>query len=379
MKRRPTRWPNVYRYPDDTYYAFVKPIHGGNAKEVSLRTKKASQVPDALKIAEMKVQRSFFAGSRLSFGETIDDYVKERAREWKPRTLAEAKKIIEGHLKPFFGKYKIVEIDHNLWDSYVKKKVVGDYMNHRSILVNFITWAMYKNWLQARPMVFKLPKHRRRSRRILKPEEIKAVISNCKGKLEIFVHLCLFHGMRGNEATVRRYSEIDMRNAFLTITDSKTNLPRTVPLLTFTMALILRDSKGSKSPYLFPKRARAREHASSGWFRKAWVKMLKDAKLVDEKGEPEDITPHDLRATGEKYAAKLTKFTRTEREKMFGSRVEVQDSTYITEFFVDELRGLESAMLDTDKGVDGLEKILQSRALALGGIWDDKDNNEATH
>lgn len=379
MKRRPTRWHNVCRYPDDTYYAFVKPMHGGHAKEVSLRTKKASQVPDALKIAEMKVQRSMFAGSRLSFGETVGDYIAERAKDWKPRTRVEAEKIIEGHLKPFFGKYKLVDIDHNLWADYVKKKAVKDYMNHRSIVVNFIEWAMYKNWLQARPMVFKLPKHRRRSRRILKPEETKAIVSSCKGKLEIFVHLCLFHGMRGNEATIRRYSEINTQSAFITIPDSKTNLPRTLPLLSFTAALLVRDAKNSKSPFLFPKRKNPRAHASSGWFRKAWVRMLKDAKLVDEKGEPQDITPHDLRATGEKYAAKLTKFTRTNREKMFGARVEVQDNTYITEFFVEELRGLESAMLDAEKGVDGLKEILQSRASGLGGLWDEKSKHGTTH
>jgi hypothetical protein len=106
--------------------------------------------------------------------------------------------------------------------------------------------------------------------------------------------------------------------------------------------------------------------------------MLKNAKLVDAKGEPLDITPHDLRATAEKYASRLTTFTRTEREKMFGSRVEVQDNIYITEFFVEELRGLESAMIDPEKGISGLNEILNIKHLALGESWDGGANEENT-
>lgn len=375
-KRKRTRWPNVIRYPGGTYYAFIKPKKGGDAKEFSLRTKKAAMVPAALQLAELKAERSLFSGSRLTLNETIGDYIFEKKKDWKPRTYSLNIKLIERHIKPFFGKDKIIDIDHNRWGEFCRKTKLKDVMNIRNLLRNFLTSCMYNNWIPAMPLKFKLKKHSRRPRRILKPHEITAIIQNCTGTFEIFVHLCLFHGLRGSEATERKYSDYDPQRNCLLIPETKTGIPRAIPILTFTGELIEAERAKAKSGYIFPKRGARREHASSGWHRKSWVKMLKAAKLVDAEGEPQDITPHDLRATGEKYAAKLPAFTRTEREKMFGAKVEVQDSIYITEFFVDELRGLESAMIDDQKGVDGLRKILESRAAGLGEVWDGNSENE---
>jgi integrase len=376
-KRQPTRWPNVVRYPDGTYYAFIKPMHGGPSKEVSLRTKKAMQVPDALKIAELKVQRSLYSGSRLTLEQSIDDCLEEKKRDWKPRTYIENKKIANNYLKKYLGHYKLTEIDHNVWAEFVKKKVVGDYMNCRYVLRGFLGWAMEKNWLPVMPLQFRLPKRKRRPRRILKPAEITAIVKVVSGKLEIFVHLCLFHGLRGNsEATPRQYTDINFENASLLIPDSKTGIARAIPLLHFTLQLIERDQRVAKSRFIFPNQANRAKFASAGWHRKSWRTALKKAGLIDAEGEPQDITPHDLRATGEKYAAKLTTFTRTEREKMFGSSVDIQDSTYLTEFYAEELRGMEAAMLHDQKGVEGLEKILESKALALGQVWDDRSEND---
>ncbi|MGE0528769.1 MAG: hypothetical protein AB7P49_17015, partial [Bdellovibrionales bacterium] len=243
-KRAKTRWPNVFRYPDGTYYAFIKPMHGGPAKEVSLRTKKAMQVPDALKLAELKVQRSLYTGSKLTLAQSIDDYLSDRKPDWKPRTYAENSKIAENYLKVHFGKMKLTDIDHNAWTEYVKKKVVGDYMNHRYVLRNFLTWCMEKNWLPVMPLNFRLPRRRRRPRRILRPDEITALIQHVHGKLEIYVHLCLFHGLRGgSEATPRQYTDISWEKGALLIPDSKTNIPRGVPLLNFTLQLLQRDMK----------------------------------------------------------------------------------------------------------------------------------------
>lgn len=380
-KRSPTRWPNVVRYPDGTYYAFIKPLHGGASKEVSLRTKKAMQVPDALKIAEYRAQLAGFSGSRIYFNDVVDDYLAEKRngayvtkKKWKPRTAIENAKIIEKHLRPFFGKKKLTEIDHRVWADYVSRQAVSDYMNHRNLLWNFLKWCVYKNWLPAMPMEFLLPEHKRRPRRILKPHEIRGIVEKSTGLLEIFVHLTLFDGLRDEETRLAEFADVNVARSFLMIPDSKTNEPRAVPLLSYTLNLILAQRKRSKGPYIFPNRRNAKRPASKGWFRKSWKKMLKAANL-----EGEDITPHDLRATSEKYVSKLTRFTDTEREKMFGSSVEIQNSTYITEFFVDELRGMEAAMLDSEKGVTGLEEILQSKQTALGNDWDESSSKDLRH
>lgn len=359
-KRSKTRWKDVVRYPDGMYYAFIVPLHGGVAKEISLRTKKASMVPDALKIAEARAQKAEFSGSRLTFSDTIEEFLEKKRKEWKPRTYKTNLQIVRADLKPFFKKFKLTEIDHNAWDVYVKKVSSKSLQNHRSILTGFLDWCMRRNWIEAMPLVFELPKHTRRSRRILKPAEVLSLVGAANGRLELFVHLILFHGLRGIEATERKFLDVNFEHSYLKIPDAKTGT-RVIPLFKYTLALIERERAFNNGSYIFAHRDNPRRHADPGWFRKGWKKLLKDAGLHDHQGKLFDITPHDLRATGEKYASKLPNFTATERENMFGSSSEVQDSIYITEFFVEELRGLESAMIDPKKGVQGLEKLLQSK------------------
>lgn len=364
-KRSKTRWPNVVRYPDGTYYAFVTPLHGGKAKEVSLRTKKASIVPDALKIAEARSQKGNFAGAQIRLKDVMGEYLEKKAKEWKPRTYQTNAQIINANILPFFGRYKLTEIDHNAWDEYVKRHEIKWFYNHRSILTGLLSWAMRKNWLEAMPLVFELPKHTPRPRRILKPKEVLYIVDAATGRLELFIHLILFHGLRGIEATERKFEDVNFEHSYLSIPDAKTGT-RSIPLLKYTLKLLEQERSKSTSPYLFAHRDDPNKHADKFWFRKSWLKMLKKAGLVNHDGTTFNITPHDLRATGEKYASKLSNFTATEREKMFGSSVEVQDGIYITEFFVEELRGLESAMIDPEKGVSGLKDLLESK---LSG-WD---------
>lgn len=364
-KRAKTRWSNVIRYPDGTYYAFIKPIHGGPAKEYSLRTKKATLVPDALKIAELKVQRSMYVGSKLTFNETIDDHLAARKSDWKPRTYETNRYIVAAHLKPFFGKMKIADIDHNAWDEFTAKKIVHDYMNQRSVLRNFLEACVRKNWIGQMPLDFKLPKHKRRPRKILKPNQIRQLFTHASGRLEIFIHLMLFNGPRPDEARTVKFEHVNFVEHYLTFPDSKTGVPRTVPLLPETLALIKAAKDKADGPYLFSNRNGSNRPASLGWHRKGWKKLLKQAGLAEA-----GITPHDLRATAEKYVAKDRAFTGAQREKMFGASVAIQNSTYVTEFFIEELRGMERVMLDEKTGVPGLAKIIHSKAPEVGELWE---------
>jgi len=77
---------------------------------------------------------------------------------------------------------------------------------------------------------------------------------------------------------------------------------------------------------------------SVGGFNKPFKTMLKRTTVNRH------ITPHDLRATYEKFAHVNPNFTDTQREKMVGASAEVQRRVYLNSFTADDLRGLEQVV-----------------------------------
>lgn len=365
-KRRKTRWQNVVRYPDGTYYAIIRPIGGGKRREVSLRTKKASEVEDALELLKLEVNHPVIAGKRMPALYALGKYKEARRKEVKDGELRQStwktyEYIIDDHLVPALKNTMISQIDHRFWDVYAAKSRVKDLQNHRVVLRHFLKFCMRQGWIQQIPLEFKLPKHERRKRKALTDEQILAIMKYANGRLLLFLSMYLFMAMRRSEIAKLEWSRVFLDQGFIVLTkdNTKTKKTRVVTIHPFVKELLIQARKGS-GRWVFPNAKDPKKHADPGGFKTAWLTLKKRCR---EAGTSiDDITPHDLRATWTTRARKNKNFTDTQKEKFAGSSSQIQKDVY-TDFSPEDVAGLEKAV-----DFKGLNKVLSQRLSRRGKL-----------
>jgi integrase len=138
---------------------------------------------------------------------------------------------------------------------------------------------------------------------VIKPTQLKAwakaVMALENKNARDFLLLCLFTGLRRNEATGLKWSEVDFQEKTLTIPAAriKTNKDLTLPLSTFVFDLLRRRSKVSGidgNPYVFP----GKNSASHMGEPKALLKKVRSESGVS-------FIIHDLRRTFATTAERL--------------------------------------------------------------------------
>lgn len=354
-KREATAHPNIFRYPDGTFY-----FRRGTS-EFSLRTKEWKAAVRAVEIAIKRREQREGLSRRLKFEEAWPEYWEHKndlasgsvvgKRKLRAGTLREINYIMTKHLLPFFGNTQIFKIDEDTWDLYCAQATVGDLSNHRKVLTTFLKWCKRKHYIKLVPQ-FEIPQVRRRPRRILKEHEILALFKSAEGALLLFLSMALFMGMRRSEIMGLRWDQVHLDEGFLELKgdDTKTNRGRVIPLNPRVKALLEARPRRAGSAYVFPNAADLKRPAHPDGLKTAWHTCKRRAGLGDE-----DITWHDLRATGEKFAHASRSFTESQLEKFFGSSIDVQRRIYV-KFDADDLRGIEQAV-----DVPGLGELFEAK------------------
>lgn len=281
----------------------------------------------------------------------------EGRKKIRPGTLREIKYVFESHLLPFFGNMKLSDIDEVKWERYCQKATVSDLTNHRKVFSTFLKWCKKQGYLKSLPDITDIPVHKRRKRRILRPNEILTLLTNAENRLLIIIACGLFMGMRIGEIVSLSWDRINLIEKYLILFDDhvKTDDGREIPINEFVLKLLIKERArqeelGIKTRFVFYNRHDLKRHTHSTTFGCKWRKLIEDCGF--EKGS---ITPHDLRATWEKYSNKSTHHTDTQREKMAGASIDVQRKIYVS-MTHEDLRGLENVVR-----VEGLDRILDSK------------------
>lgn len=269
-RRLKTRWPNVFRHvTNGNYYLRITDPYG-RRQEVVLGTDKAMEVPDKLQRLRDELSTPDKAGRKMKGTQALSYYIEAREDEVKrgelrPRTWHTNKGILERHLIPFFGKYKIFDIDHLLWEQYTSLGLVKDYQNHRSIMTHFLDFCMRKKWLRPGRLTFENPRHQRRRRRPLTDDQIRAVFKHADGRLALFLGCYLFMAMRRAEILRLEWKRVILSDAFSYIVleeiDTKTGRPRAIPIHPFVKELLVKARRTGPQKWVFPKRGAPNEHA----------------------------------------------------------------------------------------------------------------------
>lgn len=361
-KRITTRDPEIFQYEDGTYFYRGTPRGSKTRIERSLGKVSWSVAKEMKAILVKRLDETGIYTKTLQMKDLVPVWIKERTEEEELRshTVYEMNHFMNRYLIPFFGHFSPSDIDEDLFDSYCKKvnkPKKMDLQNHRKILTKFLGWCRKKKYVRFVPE-FEIPAWEPRERVNLTSDQIKTLFEKCDNQnLLLYISMYTFNVMRSTEITRLEWSRVDLekRSIQLTVKDVKTKKPREIPINSFVHKLLVVRKAKSQSPWVFPNHNDSSRHMDRSGFRNPFSDLLTACKF------PEHITPHDLRATGEKHTNKNTKFTDSQREAFAGAKIDVQKKKYV-KLKADDLRGIEESVQ-----IEGLSEILEMKLRPLSG------------
>lgn len=352
--------------------------------EFSLKTEDEREAIEKLKFELQRLDGTGVLAKQIRVKNAVSEYLKIKEKEHlgeikgrrqiRAGTLKEIRYLFDWtdpklnippkprHLLKFFGNLKLSDINEVRWARYCERATVSDLMNHRKAFGQFLKWCKRRGYIKALPDITDIPAHKRRRRRVLNPNEVLTLISNAEGRMLLLISMGLFMGMRIGEIVGLSWDRIDLINKSLLLRDEdvKTDIEREVPVNQFVLQLLTKELaqqqiNGIKSRWVFYNQLDFSKHTHKTTFGKPWATLVERCGFV--KGY---VTPHDLRATYEKYSNKSKEHTDTQREKMVGASIDVQRKTYVT-LQAEDLRGLEEIVQ-----IEGLAKLLESKVQGSG-------------
>lgn len=384
-KREQTHFDDEIFLVGGIYYYRGTPVGIGRRIESSLEIREGARQKEILlakKAFLESIERLGSATGRNTIADLGEKYLKDREKEaLNPKNLSgaslyESVHIMRDHIIRVLGKIRIEEMDQKQFKKYCEKRSALNLVNHRKVMNHFLKWCVHENFLKY-TLVVEIPKSFRKPRRpraILSDDEITKVVEACEGKVLTYVMLYLFMGMRNMEICKLRWDEVDLENKVIRINpeNNRRRKARAIPINRFVLKLLKsgkleNQATDWRKDYVFPS---ARSNGvkpymdPKGGIRKAWLVVLKEA------GVDRHLTPHDLRATFEKFMHINTEFTDTQREKMAGAKIDVQKDIYVHELAAKDLKGLEESVQ-----VKGIADILKNKS--GGNIGGEKLNKRA--
>lgn len=363
MKRDPVHFDDDLVLRGDTYWYRGKPDFATSRIEKSLKIKKGALQKDVLRAKKeflLAEENRGHVKGRTDFRYIRTKYIAERELEdISPKTIWEIKHVMCEHFR-FFERYRVEEIDQLLFSDYCKTKLNITLHTHRKVLNAFLKWCVQNKCLKHRPEIElpKFAKKPKRQREVLNDDEIKALFQNLSGPSTLYHAMYLLMGMRNSEILKLKWEDVDIDGGAIRVhpMNNKSRKGRVVPINPWVLAIL--KSQPLKNEYVFPSRTPGGKKAhrdTSGGFRKHWLKALSAI------GSDRHFTPHDMRATFEKFMHINDGFTDTQREKMAGANIDVQKNIYVT-MDVRALRGLENSVQ-----IGGLSEIMDEKILEISG------------
>lgn len=274
-------------------------------------------------------------------------------------TYKETKSIVNNHFKPYFKNHSIGDFDQKLFNEYCRFSFNNglNLVNHRKVFNHFLKWCVKNNYLKYRPEIDLEPAFRkpRRKRVMVTESNIEKLFNQASNKLLLYLSLYLFEMMRNSEIRLLEWSDIDFTKKAIAIKPSsnRRRKGRVIPLNAHIERLLKEVKKASKSKFVFPQVKHGKidnsKPMSIGGIRKSFKTACKNAEITQK------VTPHDFRATGEKYMHMDKRFTDSQREKMAGAAIDVQKNIYVS-MDADDLRGIENVV-----NIKSVNKVIKTR------------------
>jgi len=220
-KRRDGRWEGrfILSYSQDGK-AKYKSVYAKTYKDVK------SKLLDAKEVFEEK-NRKDETSKEVLFKNWLDEWLNAKKTNVKESTFIRYRNSIENHIKPYFGKYSIEEIDYSTMKNFVSHLSLAGKLNDKGGLspktINdllTITKETFK-YAQNNGVEIKFnfsglsTKKHSADMRVLNKAESKQLVDYLNSNLDIYksgVLLCLFTGIRIGELCPLKWKNISLEN-----------------------------------------------------------------------------------------------------------------------------------------------------------------------
>ena len=148
----------------------------------------------------------------------IDEYLAWCKTKWSPVTCEAKERRLNKYVLPFFGKYRVKDLQQGLLDQYLKGMEKWMYATDHAHLFAMVSWMIKRNYAE------KLTWHPERvtGNHAVKPvphpaDLIAAIDSMTKEKHRVLFSLMLFSGLRWNEARNLKWKDIDLKSGSILV------------------------------------------------------------------------------------------------------------------------------------------------------------------
>ena len=261
-------------------------------KKIGHSKKLAEQV---LKNVQVKIVKKEYLGileeQKVLFDEYGEQY-RDYAKVNKALSTYERRdKINIDHLTSFFkGKY-LFEIDAQMIENFKAtrlEKVAPATVNRelaclKHMYTKALEWGLVKESPAKAVKLLKEPPGRLR---YLMPEEVHRLLGFCAKHIKPIVVTAVNTGMRKSEILNLRWSEVDLKNRKIMVTNTKNNESRVIPI-----------NRTLYQELLMMPRSKGKEYVFSAGNRLPFGDVKKGFSAAVKKAEIKDFRFHDLRHT----------------------------------------------------------------------------------
>jgi len=278
-------------HPDKKiYYAQWRTPEGGTKQKKIGPSKKAAE--NFLRKVEVDLTENRYIDRKETPKVLIKDFVEESYRPWCETNNRGyyVKKFYIAKIVEVWGNKHLTDLgneDIELFKTQMKKADCKVMFNRvLSALSHMYTIAIDYGKVDARPFTTAKKTFMEKSRlRYLMPDEVKCLLEACCPHLRPIVITALHTGMRKSEILgLRLGDEIDLQKRRITLTKTKNNEDRSIPINETLSEMLLGATAGKKAgDYLFTWQGKKMADIKN-----AWASALKSAQI-------EDFHFHDLR------------------------------------------------------------------------------------
>lgn len=279
----------VFKRGDNWYISFW--FKGKRIKESIGPSRKVAEAVIAKRKGEMAENKYLDKRKELppiKFHDFAVEFLKWTKVNHKPASRTRELSNMRTLEKTFGGK-NIHEITAWSIEQYkVKRKaeVKASSVNREiAMLKSMLNKAVEWGKLKEAPKRVKLLKGVESRLRYLMPDEVQRLISNCSDHLKPIVIVAIHTGMRKGEFLSLRWNQIDFEKGIITLSDTKNDQRRYVPMDETVKSTLLEIER--KSDYVFRGK---KEGKPLGWIELSFHNAL-------EKSGIEDFRIHDMRHT----------------------------------------------------------------------------------
>lgn len=212
------------------YYSFETASIDGNRKRIERvggDTKAEALRVGRIALTEYENAGQFFEPKNISVSDYMDYWMKEYVEiNLKHTTLKLRKIIIDNHIKPDLGKYKLNSLSPTVLQSFINSKVKENYSlayikNMKAILSSSLRYAVHPSqFLKNNPMEYvTMPSLKKDDdKKTITLDEYQKILERFKGTIHYIPVQIAFHtGLRVGEVCALRWENIDLDNKTLTV------------------------------------------------------------------------------------------------------------------------------------------------------------------